>query len=121
MGDELTSITSTGLLVKRLGKVEIISTSFYGGAALIKSLGEINKYKVPSLFSYTARLTKTALPLVYENKIINLYNNLFLAYTGLTCTTKETLPGSALILQNKNQFSAEKLGYLKHLVRLRYR
>ena len=121
IGDEVTSTTSTALLIKRIGKVEIISTSFYGGAVFIKSLGEINKYKVPSLFSYTTRLTKTTLPLVYENKIINLYSNLFLAHTRLMCTPKQTLPGNAPILQNKNQFSTEKLGYLKHLIRLRYR
>ena len=108
-------------VTKKTNKVITINKSNYGSVALIVDRSKMDKEGVPTFFDFTAHLLKSqAAKTVTENKIIKLYSNLFLSSIKAKQGRKKSLQFTSPLPKTK-QHPIESRGYLKHLVRLRYR
>lgn len=108
------------MIVKKANKVITINKSNYGAAALIVDRSKVNNEGLPTFFDYTLHLLKNnSVKTITEDKIITLYSNLFLCSIKME-KTRKALQLTSPMLKTK-QSPIESRGYVKHLIRLRYR
>lgn len=110
------------VVVKAANQSVSVSKLVYGSTVIICNK-KTGKRGFPDLFEYSANvdyLHKSSR--IYENKIVKIYTNLHLQSTNLgPVTTRSTNVQFPKVYRKDKQLEASKRGYLKHIVRLRYR
>lgn len=98
-----------------------IDKKIYGSVALITNYTEISKRGLPVVFNRSGNIRKLSKAHLNENNVIKLYSWAFMLSNK---STRRPII-SNLNISNKTrknrQLEADRRGYIKHIVRLRYR
>lgn len=110
------------VVVKTPDQSVSVSKLAYGSAVIICNK-KTGKRGFPDLFDYSASTDQVHKSSgIYENKIVKTYTNLYLQSTNLgPVTGRSTDVQFPKVYRKDKQLEASKRGYLKHIVRLRYR